>query len=230
MPRVQSSRQSRRAGSTTSSYFTSTVTSRAATPYSVRYTDSADVPVQSMEESDQVVTSSCPAPSRAGTAVSRSVSTGGRITTASGRRSRATTASSMAGDSQVICAVCEGRGVSPFVGVAFLNISYGEAVVSQLCDNPSYVKTVHGMQLVDPSVILITPTTTGQNTLCNLIRQFFTDATIHECDRAFWAEPQGQEYIDRLALEDDIPALKVAIEGKYYAVCAFSAVSIKRRQ
>lgn len=74
------------------------------------------------------------------------------------------------------------------------------------------------------------PSPTAQNTLSNLIRQFFAETTIHECDKSFWSEPQGQEYVDGMALEDEIAALKVAIEGKYYAICAFSAVRITYKE
>lgn len=42
---------------------------------------------------------------------------------------------------QIICAVNEGRGVSPTVGLAFINVSTGEAVLSQISDNQFYVKS-----------------------------------------------------------------------------------------
>ena len=43
-------------------------------------------------------------------------------------------------------------------------------------------------------------------------------------DRSAWSESAGIEYIERLAPEGDIGAIKVAIQGKYYAICCFSAV------
>jgi DNA mismatch repair protein MSH4 len=75
--------------------------------------------------------------------------------TASGRKSRAT--SSMWGSDgyQIICAVSEARGVSPSVGLAFVNVTTNEAVLSQICDSQFYVKTVHKIQVYAPSTVLV---------------------------------------------------------------------------
>jgi DNA mismatch repair protein MSH4 len=44
---------------------------------------------------------------------------------------------------EIICAVSESRGVSPSVGMAFLNLDTGEAVLSQFSDSQTYVRTIH---------------------------------------------------------------------------------------
>lgn len=59
---------------------------------------------------------------------------------------------------EIICAVSESRGVSPSVGLAFLNLDTGEAVLSQFSDSQTYVRTIHKVRacqsypasLIDP--------------------------------------------------------------------------------
>lgn len=153
-----------------------------------------------------------------------------RPSTASGRKSRATTASSVLGftDSQsIICAVSEARGVSPSVGLATVNVSIGEVVLSQICDNQSYVKTIHKIQISGPSRVLFMSTTCPPNkpsTLFSLVQELIPEAQAQAVDRSSWSETAGIEYIQNLAFKDDIEPLKVAVNGKFYAVSSFAAV------
>lgn len=129
----------------------------------------------------------------------------------------------------IICAVSEARGVSPSVGVAFINTSLGEAILSQICDTQSYVKTVHKMQLIGPSKIIFMSTACppiASSTLFNTVQESVLGASLEPFDRSAWLEESGLEYIEKLAFEDDIEALKVATEGKYYAIASFGAVCL----
>ncbi|KAH6958164.1 muts domain V-domain-containing protein [Fusarium avenaceum] len=149
--------------------------------------------------------------------------------TASGRKSRNGTASSILGLSEthsIVCAVSEARGVSPAVGVAFVNVSIGEVVISQICDNQSYVKTIHKIQLSAPSRILFMSTACPPNnpsTLFSLVQNLIPEAQIDALDRSAWSETEGLEYIHNLAFKDDIEPLKVATKGKFYAISSFAA-------
>jgi DNA mismatch repair protein MSH4 len=151
--------------------------------------------------------------------------------TASGRKSRNGTASSILGLSEtqsIVCAVSEARGVSPVVGVVFVNVSIGEVIISQICDNQSYVKTIHKIQLSAPSRILFMSTVCPPNnpsTLFSLVQNLIPEAQIDALDRSAWSETEGLEYIYNLAFKDDIEPLKVAIQGKFYAISSFAAVS-----
>jgi DNA mismatch repair protein MSH4 len=155
-----------------------------------------------------------------------------RSGTASGRKSRATTASSIFGftDLQnVICAVSEARGVTPSVGVAFINVSIGEVTLSQICDNQSYVKTIHKIQMMSPNRIVCMATTCPPyrpSTLYSLIKEHVSESQIDAFDRSSWSEIDGLDYIQDLALEGDVEPLKVALNGKYYAITALAAVGI----
>lgn len=151
--------------------------------------------------------------------------------TASGRLSRAASrAASSIGASegqQIICAVSEARGVSPSVGVAFINVTTGKAVLSQICDNQSYVNTMHKLTVFEPSRLLIVSTAcppNPQSSLYATISEELPTAQIVPLDRKYWSETAGLEYIQTLAFKADVEAIKVAIHGNFYATCALSAV------
>lgn len=61
----------------------------------------------------------------------------------------------------------------------------------------------------------------------DLLRSIFPDTPLDETDRSLWSEPKGLEYIDRLAFQSDIQPIRVALQGKYYAICALAAVGIQ---
>ena len=162
------------------------------------------------------------------TAMARFSRANTRTTTRSGRCSRATTVTSVANESpNIICAICEARGVSPSVGIAFLDLTHGSAVLSQLLDNPSYFRTTHQVHMMDPSRIILRPSTAqseSPNTLNQILRTFFPHIRLDICDRLSWSETSGLDCIERLAFESDLHRIKVTLAGKFYAVASFSAV------
>lgn len=149
-------------------------------------------------------------------------------TSVSGRRSRAASSIGASEGNQIICAVSEARGVVPSVGVALINISTGEAVLSQICDNQSYVKTTHKLAVFEPSRILIVATACPPNpksSLCATIEEELPGVPIVPLNRSYWSETAGLDFIQDLAFKEDVEATKVAIQGNYYATSSFSAVS-----
>jgi DNA mismatch repair protein MSH4 len=113
------------------------------------------------------------------------------------------------------------------VGVAFVDVSHGEVVLSQICDNQSYVKTIHKIQMASPSRIIFMASACPPNrpsTLYSLIERLIPDAQIDAFDRSAWSETAGLDYIQDLAFVNDIEPLKVVINGKFYATSSFSAV------
>ncbi|KAI8964817.1 muts domain V-domain-containing protein [Daldinia sp. FL1419] len=149
-----------------------------------------------------------------------------RPSTASGRKSRATSSVWGSESHEIICAVTESRGVSPTVGLAFINITTNEAILSQICDSQFYVKTVHKIQIHEPSTILIVNTAFPPNpksSLLAIIEEELPDTPIEPLDRKYWSENAGLEFIQTLAFRQDLEAIKVAIEGNFYATCSFAA-------
>ncbi|RGP76984.1 DNA mismatch repair msh4 [Fusarium longipes] len=61
------------------------------------------------------------------------------------------------------------------------------------------------------------------STLFSLVQNLTADAHIDPLERSAWSEKEGLEYIQNLAVKDDIEPLKVATHGKFYAVSSFAA-------
>ncbi|KAI0515221.1 DNA mismatch repair protein Msh4 [Xylaria bambusicola] len=141
--------------------------------------------------------------------------------TASGRKSL------WGSDSHVvICAIAEARGVAPSVGLSFINITTNEAVLSQICDTQFYVRTIHKLQMYEPSTILMVNTALPPNPKSNLLSIIEVElpaTTVEPLDRKYWSENAGLEFIQSLAFRDDLEAIKVAIGGNFYATCSFAA-------
>lgn len=216
---------------TGSSYETSKTTTLASTTLS--YTSSNILAPGRLHAGPQSSASQRTMKSRSGSqsVVNSSYPSGhrGYASTASGRKSRA--ASSVWGSDahQVICAVSAARGVSPSVGLAFVNITTNEAILSQICDSQFYVKTLHKIQMYDPGIILMVNTAFPPNAPSNLlsvVQEEFQGITVEPLDRKFWSETAGLEFIHSLAFREDLESIKVALQGSFYATCSFAAVGV----
>ncbi|TLS26307.1 hypothetical protein PpBr36_04971 [Pyricularia pennisetigena] len=140
--------------------------------------------------------------------------------------SRAPTAFAGCEGRQIICAVSEGRGVPPVVGLAIIDIDIGSAVMSQICDTQCYVHTIHKIRVHEPKEILIVSSAGPPNrksVLYSVIEEELSDVPITTLDRKYWSEITGLGYIENLAFHEDIDALKVSTHGNFYAICALSA-------
>lgn len=157
-------------------------------------------------------------PSRPGTSM-------GRATTGRPLARPRTATSTAGGDQQIICAISESRGLSPIVGLAFVNLSTTEAVLCQISDNQTYVKTVHKLTVFEPTeILLMTTAAQPESKLYSGVKAELPHIRVTVIDRKYWAETTGMDYIRQLALKQDIEALKVSVEGNYYAICCFAAV------
>ncbi|KAL1654742.1 MutS protein msh4 [Didymella pomorum] len=127
---------------------------------------------------------------------------------------------------QVICAVAESRGVSPTVGLAFVNLDTGEAVLCQINDSQTYVRTIHKLRVYGPSEILIVATVSSpKSKLFSIIEENLEDigSKITLLDRRYWADSTGYEYIQTLAFKEEVEAIKISVQGNYYAICCVAA-------
>ncbi|KAK7747727.1 MutS protein msh4 [Diatrype stigma] len=141
-----------------------------------------------------------------------------RASTASGRKSRTTSSLWGSNPSEIICAISEARGISPTVGLALVNITTGEAVLSQICDTQFYVETVNKILMYEPSTILIVNTAFPPNPKSNLlsiVEEELPDTTIAPLDRKYWSEKAGLEFIQTLVFREDFEAINVAIEAAH---------------
>ncbi len=153
----------------------------------------------------------------------------GRMSTArprtAGRPRTAASALSGSNQQQIVCAISESRGVSPTVGLAFVNLSTAEAVLCQICDNQHYARLVHKLLVFDPSQILVMSTAAyPQSKMYSIVEENLAGTSITLLDRKYWAETTGIEYITQLAPKEDVEALKIAVGGNYFATCCLAAV------
>lgn len=128
----------------------------------------------------------------------------------------------------VVCAVAESRGISPTVGLAFVNLDLAEAVLCQINDSQTYVRTVHKLKVYGPSEILIVATASSpKSKLFSIIEENLEDigSKITLLDRRYWVESTGYEYIQALAFKEDVEAIKISVQGNYYTICCIAAVS-----
>ncbi|KFZ05277.1 hypothetical protein V501_08504 [Pseudogymnoascus sp. VKM F-4519 (FW-2642)] len=151
-----------------------------------------------------------------------------RDTTRPPTRARSRAASSIGGglSQHIVCAVSESRGVSPTVGLAFVNVSTGEAVMSQICDNQFYVRTVLKLQVFEPTEILLVSTSGPPNQkskMYSLIEEEVIGSRIVCVNRRYWSEPAGMDFIQQMAFPEDVEAIKVATGGNFYATCCLAA-------
>ncbi|CAD6504546.1 BgTH12-00055 [Blumeria graminis f. sp. triticale] len=126
----------------------------------------------------------------------------------------------------IICAVSEARGISPTVGMAFVNTTTGEAVLSQICDNQFYVRTLNKLEIFQPSEILIVSTRGPPNPKSKMymvIEENIRRTKITTLERKYWSETLGLENIQQLAFKEDVEAIKTAIGTNYFATCCFAA-------
>lgn len=128
-------------------------------------------------------------------------------------------------DQQVICAISESRGISPVVGLAFVNLTTTEAVLCQISDNQTFTRTIHKLVVYEPTELLfMTTAAQPKSKLLNIVEYNIPNLRITVIDRKYWSETTGLEYIQHLAFKQDVEAIKVSVGGNFYATCCIAAV------
>lgn len=153
----------------------------------------------------------------------------GRKSTGRPSTARPRTGASAVGvpDQELICAITESRGISPTIGLAFINLDTGEAALSQISDSQTYVRTLNKLRVYSPSQILVPSTAANPPSKLFYILEENQDdinANLVTVDRRYFAESTGLEAISQLAFAEDVEAIKISIGGNYFAVCCFAAV------
>ncbi|KIW80516.1 hypothetical protein Z517_07132 [Fonsecaea pedrosoi CBS 271.37] len=168
------------------------------------------------------------APSSSGrnTLTARLTNTTSRPQSGSRSRPRTVATSTSYSDNEIICAICESRGVSPTIGLSFVNISTSEAVLCQFTDTQTYARTCHKIRVFAPSEIIYMKTAEDSKLVSivaeNLEVQKF-DIAMTGIERRYWSETSGHDYVHQLAFPDDLESLKLSVAGNYFATCCFSA-------
>ncbi|KAG8914378.1 MutS protein msh4, partial [Tulasnella sp. 408] len=120
-----------------------------------------------------------------------------------------------------VVSVIEGRGVSREVGIAALDRETGNAILIQLADCQTYVKTIHHIHLHYPSVIIVPDTFnagggSSSSTAASsnpkkqpslllrcLQEEFEDDVAFETVGRKYFNDSAGMDFVTQLALNDD---------------------------
>ena len=151
-----------------------------------------------------------------------------RPTTGRSRPRTVATSTGYAGN-DILCAISESRGISPSVGLAFLNLTTCEAVLCQFTDTQTFARTCHKLKVFNPTEIIApTPSPSAESNLLSILQENLdtqsNDIRVTQIDRRYWSENAGHEFLQQLALPDDLEALRHSLTGNYFAVCCFAAV------
>lgn len=65
--------------------------------------------------------------------------------------------------------------------------------------------------------------------LYSIVEDNLPQMVITLCERRFWSEAAGHEYVEDLAFKDDLESIKMSLEGNYFATCCLAAVNITLR-
>ncbi|KUL87658.1 hypothetical protein ZTR_05885 [Talaromyces verruculosus] len=126
---------------------------------------------------------------------------------------------------EVVCAISESRGVSPIIGLAFVNLSTSEAVLCQICDSNSYARTINKLAVFEPTELLFMNTASARQTiLYDTIQNNIPDLIISSVDRRYWSDRASQEYVDKLAFPEELESIRGSLESHYFAACCLAAV------
>lgn len=148
-----------------------------------------------------------------------------RMSTSYSRTARPTTTATSVAFQDIVCAISESRGVSSTVGLAFLNLSTAEAVLSQICDSQTYAKSIQKIAVFEPTEILFM-STAKDSKLYRIIKENIQNTTFTFEDRRYWCDRTGYEYVDELAFPGDAESIKITLGGNYFAACCFAAVCL----
>ncbi|KAH9994503.1 muts domain V-domain-containing protein [Russula vinacea] len=151
-----------------------------------------------------------------------------------------TTAATSHYEASFIIALLEGRGIAREVGIAALDRDTGRAMLIQLADCQTYVKTLHQMHLHYPTLILIPDTflsskdnigpsskntSTSTSLLVQCLYDEFPGVPVEPVKRFPYLVSQGLEFVSQLCVRDEErTATILAVSRKYYALSAASAV------
>ncbi|EXJ96014.1 DNA mismatch repair protein MSH4 [Capronia coronata CBS 617.96] len=130
-------------------------------------------------------------------------------------------------NSEIICAISESRGISPTVGLSFVNVYTSEAILCQFTDTQTYARTCHKLKVYEPTEILYMASAAESKLVSVVSENLDVDnggPIGTKLDRRYWSESSGQDYVQRLAFPDDLESLKLALAGNHFATSCFSAV------
>ncbi|OWZ55230.1 DNA mismatch repair protein MSH4 [Cryptococcus neoformans 125.91] len=139
-----------------------------------------------------------------------------------------------------VVALLQSKGHGVEIGIAAICLLTGQTVITQFADNASFNKTVQHLYSHPPNTIIV-PDAMLQNgpaearygnqgdiNVKEHLMSRLEDEYEIECigvDRSHWNREIGRDFLEDLAVDDELKASTLmAIENKFYALCALSGL------
>ncbi|KAL0255469.1 hypothetical protein I308_100273 [Cryptococcus tetragattii IND107] len=139
-----------------------------------------------------------------------------------------------------VVALLQGKGHGIEIGIAAICLLTGQTAITQVADNASFDKTVQHLYSHPPNTIIV-PDTMLQSGPAEVRRGNQRDMNVKEhlmnrledeyeiecigVDRSHWNRETGRDFVEDLAIDDERKASTLmAIENKFYALCALCAL------
>lgn len=111
-----------------------------------------------------------------------------------------------------------------------MNLTTCETVLCQFTDTQTFARACHKLKVFNPSEVIFASNAQASK-LIAIVQENLDVANsgifMTSIDRKYWSEQSGYEYLSRLAIPDDLEALRLCLSGNYFAVCCFAAVCSK---
>ncbi|CAI2181420.1 860_t:CDS:10 [Funneliformis geosporum] len=129
-------------------------------------------------------------------------------------------------NNSLMVAIIEGRGVASEIGMCFINLRTTECILSQIADSQTYIKTLHKLNLFDPTEIVLSQTAfePSKSKLCKVLEDNVPMASIVSIGRKYFNDAIGLNYIKQYGLDDDSASLILGITSKFYCLAATAAI------
>lgn len=144
-------------------------------------------------------------------------------------RPQAPTSTATEDHDDFVCAISESRS-GDVIGVAIINITTGQTNLVRILNDNKYQRLVDTLSMIPhpPQCFLVLRSVSEKSTkslLVPCLEVEFSSVPLVSVPRAHWNEAEGLVMVDRLALRNQVKALRASLDNNFYVSCAFCAVS-----
>ncbi|GLV40684.1 hypothetical protein CBL_21488, partial [Carabus blaptoides fortunei] len=130
-------------------------------------------------------------------------------------------------NSQVVVALCEGRGQARgIVGIAAMDINKPVLVLCELSDTQTYTNTLTKVNILRPVEVLIPSSfveCTTPSRIFTLLKDQFPNLTVSSVSRSAFRSNRGLSYVKSLCAPE-FKSVTLVIREKFYALASASAL------
>lgn len=158
-------------------------------------------------------------------ASSRRRQRGRRPSSSRGGGTSATSSTYGIAGSFIVC-LCTGRGLSQEIGMTAINLTSSQCFVYQYVDLPTFSRTFHKLQMLDPIEIVIPSTFSypHKSKLYALLEENFSYARIIPFPRQSFNDSFGQMLLNQLCVKEELNSILHLLSSKYFALSSIAAL------